>query len=235
MMAEHLARLGYDYLCVDQQHGLMDARGVMDNLLAIDAGGVLGPRPTVGLVRVGANDFRLIGQALDAGAAGVIVPMVESAVEAREAVEAALYRPTGRRSFGPMRGELRRSGSLSVVNETTLVAVMIETRAGYEHATEIAGVEGVDALYVGPWDLTVSLSDGRLGEPDAEALRDTAFLEIIEAAHTAGKAVGVHSDDGDMAAARMALGFDFVSIEGDMVHLEQIAQEHLDAARATRR
>jgi 4-hydroxy-2-oxoheptanedioate aldolase len=231
MMAERLARGGYDYLCVDQQHGLMGARDVMNNLLAIDAGSVLGPRPTVGLVRVGANDFRTIGQVLDAGAAGVIVPMVESADDALRVVEAVRYPPQGRRSYGPVRGELRRSDSLSVNNETTFIAVMIETAAGLEHVEEIADVEGIDALYVGPWDLTVSLSGGRLGEPDAEAMRDEAFVRIIEAAHTAGKAVGVHSDDGDMAAQRLDLGFDFASIEGDVIHLEQIAKDHLERAR----
>lgn len=232
MMAERLARGGYDYLCIDQQHGLMGARDVMNNLLAIDAGGALGERPTVGIVRVGANDFRTIGQVLDAGAAGVIVPMVESAEDAQRVVEAVRYPPLGRRSYGPVRGELRRSESLAVDNETTFVAVMIETVAGLENVEQIAAVDGIDALYVGPWDLTVSLSGGRLGEPDAEAMRDAAFMTIIEAAHAAGKAVGVHSDDGPMAAQRLALGFDFASIEGDVIHLEQIAQAHLDQARA---
>jgi 4-hydroxy-2-oxoheptanedioate aldolase len=114
MMAERLARGGYDYLCVDQQHGLMGARDVMNNLLAIDAGAVLGPRPTVGLVRVGANDFRTIGQVLDAGAAGVIVPRGESADDAVRVVEAVRYPPQGRRAKRTGPGAMGRAESIAV-------------------------------------------------------------------------------------------------------------------------
>ncbi|WP_031470239.1 HpcH/HpaI aldolase family protein [Sciscionella sediminilitoris] len=220
VMAERLARGGYDYLCLDQQHGLMGYHGIRDGLLAIDAGGVLGPRPTVGLVRTAANELRCIGQALDAGAAGVIVPMIDDAEAAREAVRNAKYPPLGRRSYGPMRAELRRGTDLAVVNETTLVAVMIETAAGLENVEEIATVPGVDALYVGPYDLTLAVGG-----------IDNALKRILVTAHRNGKAAGIHADDGDTAAERLALGFDFVSIEGDLPHLEQIAQSHLDQAR----
>lgn len=229
--AERLARGGYDYLCLDQQHGLMGYHGIRDGLMAIDAGGVLGPRPTVGLVRTAANDLRCIGQALDAGAAGVIVPMIDDADAAREAVRNAKYPPLGRRSYGPMRAELRRSSDLAVVNDTTLVAVMIETAAGLDNVEEIAAVPGIDALYVGPYDLTLALGGIDPGDPAAVSARDAALNRILAAAHDNGKATGIHADDGGSAAERLALGFDFVSIEGDLVHLEQIAQSHLDRAR----
>jgi 4-hydroxy-2-oxoheptanedioate aldolase len=233
MMTERLARGGYDYLCVDQQHGLMGFEGVLRSLQAIDAGGSLGTRRTVGLVRLGKNNFRTIGQVLDAGAAGIIVPMVETADEARRVVEAAKFPPLGRRSYGQVRGELRRSDETATLNATTFVAVMIETREGYENAEDIAAVDGVDALYVGPWDLTVSLSGGKLGEPEAESMRDTALASVVEVAHAAGKAAGTHADSGEQAADRLELGYDFVSIEGDMTHLEAIAQDHLERARAS--
>ena len=135
--------------------------------MAIDAGGVLGSRPTVGIVRTAANDLRCIGQALDAGAAGVIVPMIENAEAAREAVRNAKYPPLGRRSYGPMRSELRRGPDLAVVNDTALVAVMIETAAGLEHVEEIAAAPGVDALYVGPYDLTLAIGGGNPDDPAA--------------------------------------------------------------------
>lgn len=231
VMTERLARGGYDYLCLDQQHGLMGYHGIRDGLMAIDAGGVLGPRPTVGLVRTAANDLRCIGQALDAGAAGVIVPMIDDAEAARAAVRNAKYPPLGCRSYGPMRAELRRGPDLGVVNDTTLVAVMIETAAGLDHVEEIAAVPGVDALYVGPYDLTLAVGGADPDDPAAVEARDAALKRILRAAHDEGKAVGIHADDGGTAAARLALGFDFVSIEGDLVHLEQIAQSHLDSAR----
>ncbi|MGW5745339.1 HpcH/HpaI aldolase family protein [Amycolatopsis sp. NPDC003861] len=220
VMTERLARGGYDYLCLDQQHGLMGYHGIRDGLMAIDAGGGLGPRPTIGLVRTAENDPRCIGQALDAGAAGVIVPMIDNAGAARAAVRSAKYPPLGRRSYGPMRAELRRGPDLAVVNDTTLVAVMIETASGLENVEEIAGVDGVDALYVGPYDLALAIGDIK-----------AALHRIVDAGHANGKPVGIHADDGDMAAERLALGFDFVSIEGDLVHLEQIAQSHLDRVR----
>ncbi|GAA0521572.1 aldolase [Saccharopolyspora subtropica] len=231
VMTERLARTGFDYLCLDQQHGLMGYSGIRDGLMAIDAGGALGPRPTVGLVRTAANDPRCIGQALDAGAAGVIVPMIDDAEAAREAVRNAKYPPLGRRSYGPMRSELRRGSDLAVVNDTTLVAVMIETAAGLDNVAEIAAVPGVDALYVGPYDLTLAIGGGHPDDPAAVEARDAALHRILRAGHAAGKAVGIHADDGDTAAARLALGFDFISIEGDLVHLEQIARSHLDRAR----
>ncbi|MCR6486704.1 aldolase/citrate lyase family protein [Amycolatopsis sp. OK19-0408] len=224
VMAERLATGGYDYLCLDQQHGLMGYHGIRDGLLAIDAGGGLGPRPTVGLVRTAANDPRCVGQALDAGAAGVIVPMIDDAEAARAAVRHAKYPPQGRRSYGPMRAELRRGPDLAVVNDTTLVAVMIETASGLEHVEEIAAVPGVDALYVGPYDLALAIGD-----------TEAALKRILLAAHDNEKPVGIHADDGAMAAERLALGFDFVSIEGDLVHLEQVAQSHLDRAHRRER
>ncbi|MFW0795905.1 aldolase/citrate lyase family protein [Gordonia sp. CPCC 205515] len=230
VMAERLARVGYDYLCLDQQHGLMGYREIRDGLIAIDAGAGLGPTPTIGLVRTSANDLTCIGQALDAGAAGVIIPMIDDADAAREAVRNAKYPPMGRRSFGPMRGELRRGSDLAVVNDETLVAVMIETAAGLENVEEIAAVDGLDALYVGPYDLTLAVGGAHPSDPASVAARDAALERILRAGHTAGKAVGIHADDGPMAAHRLALGFDFVSIEGDLVHLEQIARAHLEQA-----
>ncbi len=231
VMAERLARVGYDFLCLDQQHGLMGYREIRDGLIAIDAGGVLGPRPTLGLVRTAANDLTCIGQALDAGAAGVIVPMIDDADAARNAVRNAKYPPAGRRSYGPMRAELRRGPDLAAVNDETLVAVMIETAAGLDNVEEIAAVDGVDALYVGPYDLTLAVGGGDPSDPAATDARIAAFGRILRAGHEAGKAVGIHADDGEMAAQRFALGFDFVSIEGDLVHLEQIAASHLAQAR----
>lgn len=187
----------------------------------------LGPTPTVGLVHTSGNDLTCIGQALDAVAAGVIVPMIDDAAAAADAVRNAKYPPLGRRSFGPMLAELRRSPDLAEVNADTLVAVMIETADGLANVEQIAAVDGADALYVGPYDLTLAVGGGDPFDSAATGARDSALDRILRVGHDAGKAVGIHADDGHMAAERLALGFDFVSIEGDLVHLEQIARTHL--------
>src|SRR6266498_1878153 len=100
---ERLANLGYDYVCLDGQHGFLGYSGLRNGLLAVDAA----PGDTVGLVRVEANDITPIGRALDAGAAGVIVPLIDTAADAAEAVASVRYPPQGGRSFAPNRAALR--------------------------------------------------------------------------------------------------------------------------------
>src|SRR4051812_27105328 len=125
---ERIARLGYDYVVLDGQHGLLGQSGVLSGLMAIDAGA-----RRVGLVRVEANDPVPIGRALDAGAAGVIVPLVDDGEQAVAAVAAARYAPDGVRSFGPMRSGLRVGPDAAAANVQTVVIVMIETAAGLEN------------------------------------------------------------------------------------------------------
>src|ERR1700760_4340754 len=121
---ERIARLGYDYVALDGQHGLMGYSGLLAGLTAIDAGG------GTGVVRVEANDVTVIGRALDAGASGVIVPLVNTAEEAAAALAAARYPPVGIRSFGPTRAGLRIGPEIADAHEHTFVAVMIETGPG---------------------------------------------------------------------------------------------------------
>ena len=146
LTAEVAAMAGADYVVVDQQHGAVDPTAMVAMLQAIRLGGA------AALVRVARNDPWIIGNALDLGALGVIVPMVETAEQAAEAVAACRYATQGVRSVGVLRGT---SGSGAL--EPPLCLVMVETRAGLEAADAIAATPGLDGIYIGPSDLALSL------------------------------------------------------------------------------
>jgi 4-hydroxy-2-oxoheptanedioate aldolase len=223
---ERLARVGYDYVCFDAQHGLLDYKGILAGMQAIDAGG-----ESVGLVRVGGNEPFLIGQALDAGAAGVIVPLVNTAADAARAVAAAKYPPTGVRSYGPMRSQLRIGPNPADSNVATIVLAMIETPQGLANVEEIAATPGVDGLYIGPSDLRLAVGGASSSDSDVDGVFEDAVKGIGAAARSAGIAAGFHTPSGQAAAARLAQGFTLVTVSSDLVHLEQVATAHLAAAR----
>ncbi|WP_067964223.1 HpcH/HpaI aldolase family protein [Nocardiopsis trehalosi] len=223
---ERLARLGYDYVALDAQHGLFGYSGMLNNLLAVDAGGT-----SVGVVRVEANDPTPIGRALDAGAAGVIVPLVNSAEDAAAAVAATRYPPHGIRSYGPMRSMLRIGPAPAEADAATLVLAMIETPQGLANVEEICAVPGLDGVYVGPSDLRLAVGGATSTDPAVDAVFDAAVVRVRDAAAAAGIAAGIHTPSGAVAARRLAEGFTFASVASDLVHLEQAAAAHLDAAR----
>ncbi len=149
-----LARAGFDSVTIDLQHGLFDEANAIRTLLTL---GDLRPRRWV---RIGANDPAAVGRMLDAGADGLIVPMVDSAAEARALAEAALYPPRGRRSFGPVLANLRPEG-----NGPPRILAMIETRAAFDAVDAILAVDGIDGVYVGPNDLGLGLGFGPGSDP----------------------------------------------------------------------
>lgn len=222
---ERLARTGYDYLAIDAQHGLLDYAGVLDALMAVDAGG------SVGLVRVEANLPTPIGKALDAGAGGVIVPLVSTAAEAAAAVAAARYPPVGIRSYGPMRSGLRIGPTPAEANEATVVLAMIETPEGLANVEAIAATPGLDGLYIGPSDLTIAVGGTSPTDGAVAAEFDQALVRVLAACEAAGITAGIHTFSGEEAAIRQAAGFTFVSVSADLTHLEQAAAAHLADAR----
>lgn len=222
---ERLSRLGYDYVAIDMQHGLVDYGGLIASLMAVDAGGA------AGVVRVGANDPTLIGRALDAGAAAVIVPLVNSADDAARAVASARYAPVGIRSYGPMRSGLRIGPAPRVADDQTAVVAMIETTAGLVAVEQIARTPGLAGLYVGPSDLTIALGGETSTDPAVADAFEAALERVVAVASEAGIAAGVHTVTGEMAQLRIAQGFTFASIASDLTHLEATARTHLDAAR----
>jgi 4-hydroxy-2-oxoheptanedioate aldolase len=225
--AERLARVGYDYLAFDAQHGLFGYQGMLNNLLATDTKG----STAVGMVRVEANDLTYIGKALDAGATAVIVPLIDNAQDAADAVAAVRYPPLGRRSYGPMRAQLRIGPNPADTHEQTAVLAMIETADGLANGEEICATPGLDGVYVGPSDLRLAIGGATSTDPSVQDDFEQALTRIRKAAVAAGIAAGIHNADGASAARRLAEGFTFASVAADVVHLQQIATSHLQAAR----
>ena len=224
---EWLAHVGWDYIALDLQHGLIGYSGMVAGLTAIDASG-----STVGMIRVESNDPTPIGRALDAGAAGVIVPLVNTAEEAARAVAAATYPPAGVRSYGPMRSQLRIGPTPADANRDTVVVVMIETPQGLANVEEICAVPGLDGVYVGPSDLRLAVGGAHPNDPTVDDEFEAAVARVREAAAAAGIAAGIHTPDGAVAARRLAEGYTFATVASDLTHLEAVAASHLDTARS---
>lgn len=224
---ERIALTGYDYVVLDAQHGLLGTRGILDGLLAIDAAGT----DTVGLVRVEANNATPIGRALDAGAAGVIVPLIDTAEDAVRAIQAARYPPTGIRSYGPARSGLRIGPTPAEADAATVVLAMIETRQALENVEAICATPGLDGIYVGPSDLRLAVGGKFPGDPDVAETFDAAIELIARTANAAGIAAGIHTHSGEEARAQLAAGYTFATVSSDLDHLQAVAAAHLAASR----
>jgi 4-hydroxy-2-oxoheptanedioate aldolase len=222
---ERLARLGYDYVSLDAQHGLFGYAGMLAALTAIDAGG-----RSVGLVRVAANDATPIGRALDAGATGVIVPLVNTAEDAAAAVAASRYPPTGIRSYGPTRAGMRIGPTPAEADAAVVVLVMIETAEGLANVEEIAATPGLDGLYIGPSDLNLAVGGASPADPAVSDAFESALRRVRSACEANGLAAGLHTRSGAEAAKRMAEGFTLLTVASDITHLEAAAAAHLAAA-----
>lgn len=223
---EQIARSGFDYVCVDGQHGLLGYDAQVRALLAVSAGGA------TPFARVSTNSAAEIGRVLDAGARGVIVPLVNSAAEAGEAARAARY-PTsgGVRSYGPMRLGSHFGTTPSETDAAVTVLVMIETADGLAHLESILDVDGVDGVYVGPYDLSLALG-ARVPFEDAILPRLDAELErIATAAAKREKIAGVHCADGAQAARRAEQGFTFITAATDISSLRADMVLQLSSAR----
>lgn len=222
---ERIARLGYDYVALDAQHGLIGYNGMLTGLMAIDASA-----QAAGVVRVEANNATAIGKALDAGAVAVIVPLVNDAQDAANAVKAAKYPPHGIRSYGPMRSALRVGPVPAESDATTMVFAMIETPGGLENVEEIAAVEGLDGLYVGPSDLALAIGAAFPGDPAIRDEFEAALKRVSDAANKAGIAAGIHNANGKLAQQRLGEGYTFATVASDLTHLEATAAAHLQQA-----
>jgi 4-hydroxy-2-oxoheptanedioate aldolase len=223
LTAELGAVTGFDYVCVDLQHGLSDERTMVTMLQATVAAG------STPLVRVAWNEPGLIMRALDLGATGVIVPLVGNRAEAARAVEACRYPPEGTRSYGPSRAQLVVGSTVPAeLAAAALCFVMIETREGLERVEEIAGTPGLDGIYVGPSDLSLALGlTPGVGGPALEE----AIARVREAAHAHGLIAGMHCASGLAARARAAEGFELVTVGVDSsLFRATIARELSDAS-----
>lgn len=208
-VAESMALAGFDYVCVDMQHGVSDytaATRQIQAILAADA---------TPIVRVPWNDPGIIGKVLDAGALGVIVPMVNSVAEAEAVVSACRYAPHGSRSFGPVLAAPRVAGNyMEWAQENIAVIPMIETAKAVDDLDAILDVPGIDAVYVGPSDLSLTYGLPPVnndGEPDF----DNALAKIISACNERGIVAGMHSN-GKLIQPRLAAGFRMLTVVSDL-------------------
>ena len=225
VVVEGLGKLGYDYVCIDLQHGLMEFGDMIAMLQA------LAPGDVTPIVRVPANDPAIIGRVLDAGALGVIVPMVNSPAEAARAVAACRYAPDGIRSFGPVRAGMAYGKNYPAeANGRILCIPMIETAEAAAQAEAIVAVPGVDAVYVGPTDLSLTYGLAPLLD-NAGAFAD-ALAAIAASAARHGVVAGIHANNA-LAPARQAAGFRMITVTNDMAILNAGFASELSSARAS--
>lgn len=222
LMAMTVASLGFDYVGIDVQHGAAGPETATSLVAAVIPW-------SVPLVRVARNDAADIGRVLDAGALGVIVPMVESAEEARAAVAACRYPPLGTRSFGPARARIVHGSDYAArADELVACVPMIETARGLARVDDILAVPGVDAVYVGPADLSLSLGLRPLLDQD-DAVFTEALATIAGAARRHGVAAGVHASAA-LAATRREQGFSMITVGIDQTVLSEGMRAALDGA-----
>ncbi|WP_199259072.1 HpcH/HpaI aldolase family protein [Paracoccus binzhouensis] len=218
--AEVMAAQGFDALTVDIQHGMVDAMQAVALFQGMQG------QPVMPLARVPANDPAVIGKVLDGGAYGVICPLVNTAADAARLVAACRYPPLGNRSFGPARAIYSAGADYGAAAESRILTfAMIETAEAMANLEPIAATEGLDALYIGPADLALSLTGRRyrLGFDREEPEMIAAIHRIRDAGHAAGKRVALHCGSAEYARRARDWGFDMVTIASDSRFMAQAA------------
>lgn len=206
---EIIAHQGWDSITVDTQHGVIDYADMVAMLTAIAT------TPTTPLVRVGWNNPGEIMRAADAGAMGVICPTVNTKDECERFVGALRYAPMGYRSLGPNRARLMGDDYAAKANTTVLAIAQIETASGLDHVEAIAGVKGLDMLYIGPSDLGLSLGrEGRMDQTEPVVVK--AIDRILAVAKAAGLKAGIYCIAPDYSKQMLAKGFDLVTVLSDL-------------------
>ncbi len=226
--AEVMARQGFDALCVDLQHGTAEMKDVAPMLQAISQ------TDTVPVVRVAWNDPAAIMKALDLGAYGIIVPLVNTPKEAAMAVAACRYPPVGMRSSGPVRAvQYGGSDYQAHANDEIIVMAMIETKEGLANLDAICTTPGLDAVYIGPADLSFALGLPPRGD-NPDPLHLATCDKILAAAHKAGIKCVMHCASAEFAAGAVKRGFDMVMLTSDLSCMIAGARLQLDALKAKR-
>ena len=207
--AEIMAKQGWDSLTIDMQHGLIDYQAAVEMLTGISTTEV------APLVRVPWLDSGIIMKMLDAGSYGILCPMINNRRDAEELVSACRYPPRGHRSYGPIRA-LPYAGAdyLEHADETIVVLALVETKEALNNLDDIMTVEGLDGVYVGPSDLSLSLGLQPKIEPDEPKLLE-AFDTILATSVRHGIQVGIHTATASYAKRMVGKGFQFVTVSSD--------------------
>lgn len=224
--AEMCAGAGFDWLLLDGEHAPNDVRSLLTQLQAV------APYGSHPIIRPPVGDTHLIKQLLDIGAQTLLVPMVDSAEQAQALVRAVRYPPFGVRGVGSAIGRAARwnrvAGYLDKADEQICLLVQVETRAGLEALDEIAAVDGVDGVFIGPSDLSAALGHrGNPGHPDVQKAIEGGIARIL----AAGKAPGILTADENLARRYLELGATFVAVGADVSifarGVEQLAKKFL--------
>jgi 4-hydroxy-2-oxoheptanedioate aldolase len=223
--AEVMAHQGFDSLVVDMQHGVVDYQVAVTMLQAISTTKV------IPMARVPWNDPAALMKILDAGVYGVICPMVNTRAEAEALVRACKYPPRGHRSWGPVRASLYAGSDYGDhANADTIVMPMIETKQALDNLDEILSVSGVDAVYVGPSDLSLAMGcKPRLDQTDPPVVE--AQQKIVEACKRHNVAAGIHNATAAYAAKMVAAGYTFVTLASDSRFMAAKAAEEVAVVR----
>ncbi len=222
--AEILGHAGFDSVTVDMQHGMFDFSHVLPMLQALSA------TPTTPIVRVPWNDTALIMHVLDAGAYGIICPMVNNRADADRLVAACRYAPVGMRSYGPARGLLYGGADyFDHANDEIVVLAMIETLDGIKNLDEILATPGLDGVYIGPNDLALVLG-ARPGSDLTDPRCVDAIAHILARAQAHKKLAGIFCASGAVGAIRRKQGFTMVTLSHEGGYLGQAAKAHVAAA-----
>ncbi len=223
--AEVMAHQGWDTLTIDMQHGLIGEDALIPMLQAIST------TPTVPIVRVPWLEPGVLMKALDAGAYAVICPMVNTREDAQKLVAWTSYAPTGTRSFGPVRALLYGGADYPVhANKTIVRFAMIETAQALDNLDAILSVEGLDAIYIGPSDLSLSLGCKPVFD-DVDPKAQQAIEHILARAKAHGVVAGIHNGVPRVAKARVQMGFRFVTLSSDARLMIAGSQDLLSAMR----
>ena len=223
-LAELLAHAGYDWLVIETEHNALDTAQIEHMLMAING------TETVPIVRIPSADPVFIQRALDIGGMGILVPMVKTADEAKAIVDATRYPPQGRRGWGPLRASqytVDNEDYFNRANDNILVFLLIETKEAVENLAEIGAVPGIDVLYIGMWDLCLSMGLNPLHMPHPET--DAVIERALEVGRTGDVAIGFGESTPEGLQRRQAQGFTVLGYGPDYYLLLQAARAGLEA------
>ena len=224
--AETMAHQGWDTLTIDLQHGVVDYQAMVTMLQAIST------TPTVPVVRVPWLEPGILMKSLDAGAYGVICPMVNTREDAQKLVAWTHYAPRGTRSFGPVRALLYGGADYPQhANDTIVTFAMIETAQALDNLDEILGVAGLDAIYIGPSDLSLALGCTPTFD-DVDPPAAEAIAHVLERAKAHGLVAGIHNGSPEAALKRIEMGFQFVTVSSDARLMAAGARQVMATLRA---
>ena len=217
--ADVVATAGFDWLVIDAEHGPNDLRSILAQLQVLEASS------SHAVVRVPVGETWILKQVLDAGAQTVLVPMVESADQARQLVRDVTYPPHGDRGVGYAIARASRYAEITdygtTADDEVCLLVQVENVRGLEALDDILGVEGVDGVFIGPADLAADMGHmGNAAHPDVQA----AIMEALARIRAAGKAPGILSTQDSMTNAALAAGAQFVAVGADVLLLAQAAR-----------